>query len=262
MKDYVADEWSQILKSNKLGDFDSIWDLDAGWFEEPNKRRGGWSGVSKVSLNTEGAGAINVFLKRQENHNTRTLTHPFKGEPTFYREFKNIFHFINNEIPTVEPVYFAYRTVNGKSQAILMTKELEGFASLDTDIYARDGVLMQNKTQREQMMTAVADGLRKMHKHRFQHNCLYDKHVFVRNVENVWEVKFIDLEKLSRRFFCKSAMIRDLYTLTRHISGWRRNDRLKFLKIYKQEDKLSSPSKLIWNEIHNKMKAKNKVLDV
>ncbi len=83
MKEFVGSGWKKILELNELESFDSIWELDAAWFEEPNKRRGGWSGVSRISLKTEEGGSVGVFLKRQENHNTKTLAKPVNGEPTF-----------------------------------------------------------------------------------------------------------------------------------------------------------------------------------
>ena len=45
MIEYFGKNWEQVLQRNQLGDVDSIWDLDAGWFEKPNKRRGGWMRV-------------------------------------------------------------------------------------------------------------------------------------------------------------------------------------------------------------------------
>jgi tRNA A-37 threonylcarbamoyl transferase component Bud32 len=260
MKEYIGGGWDRILRLNKLDSFDAIWSLEAGWFEEPNERRGGWSGVSKISLKTENGGSVGVFLKRQENHNTKVWYKPFKGIPTFYRELKNILRFIAHGIPTVEPVYFNFRYEADNCQAILMTKELEGFESLDAPVFARDGVLMQDKVKREQIMRVVANAMRKMHDHHFCHNCFYSKHIFVRSVEGQWEVKFIDLEKLSKNVFKKNAMMRDLYTLPRRIIGWGRKDRLKFFQLYRQEDKLSSASKLIWQKIDHRIKRKGIVL--
>lgn len=259
MKEYIARGWDQILSRNKLDHFDAIWNLEAGWFEEPNKRRGGWSGVSRINIQTKLGTTVGVFLKRQENHNTKVWTNPFKGVPTFYKEFKNILNFVAHDVPTVEPVYFAYRYEKGKTQAILMTKELEGFNSLDSVDYVGNSALMQNPSNRGQLISSVAEAIRKMHGHGYQHNCLYGKHIFVRPAGKKWEVKFIDLEKLSRIFFKKKAMKRDLYTLPRHISGWRRNDRVKFLKNYMQEDKLSPRSKLLWREIHRRMQVKKQI---
>ena len=261
MKEYIGAGYEQVLQYNEMDGFDSIWNMDAGWFEEPNDRRGGWSGVSRVSLKKENGETVSVFLKRQENHDTKVWNHPVKGIPTFYHEFKNIRTFIAHGIPTLEPVYFAYRYRDGKSQAILITRELEGFESLDAAIYARDGAIMQDRTQREQIMEAVAKVIRKMHGHHFQHRCLYGKHIFLRLVEGCWEVKFIDLEKVRRAFFIKKAIMIDFDTLPRHLSGWRRSDRLKFLRIYMQEEKLSQKSKLIWRGINSRMlRRKSRVL--
>ena len=256
MKEYIGKGWEQLLCSNNLGDFDSIWNLEAGWFEEPNERRGGWSGVSRIQLKTEDGQSVGVFLKRQENHNTKTVTNPIKGIPTFAREFKNIIRFINNELPTVEPVYFCYRFSNGNCQAILMTKELDGFDSLDAGIYSRDGAIMQDKLQREQIMTSVANAMRKMHDSHLRHSCFYSKHVFIRPLDGSWDVKFIDLEKMNWNLFKYRARFRDLYTFPRRITGWGRKDRLRFLQLYMQEKKLSVKSKSLWRKIDSRMKVR------
>jgi len=260
MKEYIGAGYEQVLKLNGMGGFDSIWNMEAGWFEEPNDRRGGWSGVSKISLKKENGETFNVFLKRQENHDTKVWTHPVKGIPTFYHEFQNIRRFIANGIPTLEPVYFAYRYQEGKSQAILITRELEGFQSLDATIYERDGAIMQNRAQREEIMETVAKAIRKMHGYHFQHRCLYGKHIFLGLVKGCWEVKFIDLEKVRRIPIKKRAVMCDLDTLPRHLQGWRCSDRVKFLKIYMQEEKLSRKSKLIWREINRRMLRRNKLV--
>ena len=47
MKDYVDERWRPIMTYNGLPDFDALWRLDAQWFEEPNRRRGGWSGTAR-----------------------------------------------------------------------------------------------------------------------------------------------------------------------------------------------------------------------
>lgn len=260
MKEYIASEWKSILQFNALGSFDEIWDLEAGWFEEPNERRGGWSGVSKIKLKTKESGTVGVFLKRQENHNTKSWEHPIRGIPTVYKEFKNILRLLKKDVPTVEPIYFSYRFVNGSCHAILMSKELEGFESLDTAVYARDGELMQDSVQREQVMFAVAKAMRNMHEHHFRHNCLYSKHVFVRSVEDEWGVKFIDLERSCWNLFKQNASLRDLYTFARRITGWGRKDRLRFFQMYMQEKKLSPKSKLFWRKIDRKIKRRGTAL--
>lgn len=50
MKAYINERWRSILAHNGLSDFDALWKLQAEWFEEPNFRRGGWSGVSRCGI--------------------------------------------------------------------------------------------------------------------------------------------------------------------------------------------------------------------
>ena len=50
MPDYVANDWEAVARANGLDSFESVWALDIGWFEEPNERRGGWSGVSRPEV--------------------------------------------------------------------------------------------------------------------------------------------------------------------------------------------------------------------
>jgi hypothetical protein len=74
------------LTASHLADFEALWSVSTDWHEAPNERRGGWSGVSRHVL----ADGSAIFLKRQENHLCRTLRHPIRGIPTFYREYRNI----------------------------------------------------------------------------------------------------------------------------------------------------------------------------
>jgi hypothetical protein len=50
---WVSPELKPILKSAGLLDIESVSQREFDWFEAPNRRRGGWSGVSKIVLNPE-----------------------------------------------------------------------------------------------------------------------------------------------------------------------------------------------------------------
>ena len=121
MKEYTAAEWERIFAFNGLHTFDDFWKLEAKWFEEPNKRRGGWSGVARCELKLPEGGTTAVFLKRQENHITRTFTHPIRGLSTFVREFESIMRYRERNIPSLTPLYFACHRVDGNLRAILLT---------------------------------------------------------------------------------------------------------------------------------------------
>lgn len=233
------DDWAMLVK-NSLGDFDLLWNLDAGWYEEPNKRRGGWSGVSRFQLHDGTA----IFIKRQENHFCRDWRSLFRQVPTFRREFKNILTFQKHGIPTLEPIYFGQRTAQGAVQAILVTKALDGFQSLEAPEYQSLSKL--KPMVRANLVSALAEAIRRMHDSRFQHNCLYAKHVFVKiNPDESAEVRLIDLEKAKRSLYKSTAMLRDLGTLHRHTKGWRNSDRLRFLLAYRQEPRMSHASRAI-----------------
>lgn len=190
MKQHWNKNWQQIFNNNDLADFEAIWNLDTEWFEEPNKRRGGWSGVIKLHLNTPD-GKTSVFIKRQENHITKTLLHPVRGMPTFQREYQNILRMSNFGLPIMELVFFAKRVNNGNLQAILITKALDDYIPLESEHFLTSGDLIKNAAHKKKLLFAVAETLRQIHKHHFQHNCLYLKHIFVKPVGDGWDIKLL-----------------------------------------------------------------------
>jgi lipopolysaccharide kinase (Kdo/WaaP) family protein len=257
MKEYWNDQWQEIFFANKLDSFDAIWNLDTEWFEEPNKRRGGWSGVIKVDLDTP-EGKTCVFIKRQENHITKTWLHPIKGILTFEREFKNILQMKNRDLPVMEIVFFAQRNIDNNRQAILITKALTDYIPLESERFLSSGDLIKNVSHKKQLLIAVADAVRSIHRYHFEHNCLYLKHIFVKPVGNSWDIKIIDLEKLKWRLFKRKAVFRDLYTLYRHARGWYPKDHVTFFKLYAQENKLSAKSKKLWRAIEDRVLLKSR----
>lgn len=259
MKDFYGNNWQAILNENGLADFNALWDIEATWFEEPNQRRGGWSGVSKIKLVLPNdGGEVWVFLKRQQNHITKTICHPVRGIPTFQREFRNIQRFIKHDLPTAEPVYFGHRVHEGALQAILITRELEGYQSLNLKQFVSGSEFM---AECPAILMSLAMVMRKMHKHHLQHNSFYPKHVFIKKLDGVWDIRLIDLEKMKWRFFKRRATIRDLGTL------YRRNERIYilglsnqilFFKTYMNEQKLSVTSKQIWRMVRKTSLVKKK----
>jgi len=222
MQDYINNNWLSILSEEGLQSFEDWWDKEAEWFEPPNQRRGGWSGVSRVEI----ADRV-VFLKRQENHVIRTLLNPFRGIPTFTREMENILTLQKAKVPALTPVYFAQRNINGCLRAILVTEALEGFVSLDKIVPSELAM-----SQRVALIKQVALVIKQLHQHKLVHNCLYPKHLFVRASESDFDVRLIDLEKARKRLRRHSAVFRDLDTLNRHCDKWSLSDRCRFLKSY------------------------------
>lgn len=249
MKEYITPEWEHILRFNDLDGFDGLWELKADWFEPPNERRGGWSGVVRIELDLPGGAKEAVFLKRQENHTRRTLRNPIFGEPTFAGEMKNILLLRQAGVPTMEPLYYGQRKADGKWRAILVTRELVGFHPLDEVIDEWNQHSWKNSAStRRELINTLAGAIRRMHEQRLVHNALHPKHVFVRLVEGRSpEVALIDLEKMRLAVSVKRAMLRDLDSLNRRTLVLSNVDRLRFLQSYLNSCKLNGEGRGVWN---------------
>ena len=69
-KTWISPEWEERLKEADLLDIEAVSEREFNWFEAPNRRRGGWSGVTRIVLNPEAVPEEQkaVFLKIQQNH--------------------------------------------------------------------------------------------------------------------------------------------------------------------------------------------------
>ncbi len=248
MKEFSTPQWQEILRHNQLDGFDALWELKADWFEPPNQRRGGWSGVVRIELNLPDGGTEAVFVKRQENHTRRTLRHPLRGEPTITSEIRNILALQEAGVPALEPVYFAERVVDGNRRAILVTRELRGFRPLDLVMQGwQQNGWSDHILERRELLLAAARVIRRMHSHRLVHNALHPKHLFVRLHEGAPpEVRLIDLEKMRRAITPARAARRDLDSLNRRAGVWSQSDRLRFLKAYLETDRLRGEGRSLW----------------
>ena len=173
----LAENAEELLKHNSLRTFRDVWELKADWIEPPNFSRGGWSGASRVVLKTPTGGSIVVFLKRQENHQTRSLRAPF-GMPTFRREYNNIKKLRKLGIPTVHALYYGEERIDGKSCAAIITAALDGYMSLDDWWSGQTDPILRVKA-----MDIIARWTAAMSIRRLQHGCLYGKHIFLSHLE-------------------------------------------------------------------------------
>ncbi|CAG0980005.1 Protein InaA [Methylophilaceae bacterium] len=241
--EYVSERWRDLLHCNHVDSFEALWQLEQdNWFEAPNRRRGGWSGVCRTTLALPGEGEVGVFIKRQENHVYHGWRHLFRPMATFEREYHNILAFQKYGIPTVDLIYFGQRKVGGKLRAILVTRELTGYQALDA--YAGSFPASMDSLTRKKLFESMATAMRAMHARHFQHNCLYPKHLFIRNAEDhPVETRFIDLEKAKRWPLKRNVALKDLGTLHRHTEHCSKTDRLRFFLAYRQEKRLSDRSR-------------------
>lgn len=248
MDDFIAAGWDSVLNASGLGGFESLWALEAEWFEPPNHRRGGWSGVARIELPGLDGRLTGLFLKRQENHTRRTFRHPLHGEPTFAGEIRNILAMQRAQVPSMEPVYYAQRKRDGKWCVILMTRELLGYRPLDvlTDDWYAAGWGDSRQT-RLRTISECAAVLSRLHRAGYVHNAMHPKHLFLRVEEHERvEARLIDLEKMRRKPGLTRRTLRDLDSLNRRSRHWSRADRLRFLKAYLGVGHLGADGRRLW----------------
>ena len=224
---YDTSEFKKLLKFNQLDSFETIWTLETEWFEPPNYRRDGWSGVIKYQLKEVSGKNIWVFIKRQENHNCKTIMHPINGVPTFRREFENIQSLSKKNIPSLKALYYNERTQVDATQAILITLSLEGYQSFEQ--YCSNCTSIE---QRSEVMSRAGSLIRKLHDSHYRHNCLYAKHLFVKTDDSNVDVKLIDLEKLKWLPFYSQIRRNDLSRIVRRGEPMTLNDLSIMLKSY------------------------------
>lgn len=209
--------------------FDDWWSRDIAWFEEPNQRRGGWSGVGKLELPLESRPALTVFVKKQQNHGRRTWRHPLIGEPTFRREFQRLKALADAGIPAPRVVLYAESIASSNQRAVLVTENLQGFVDLEHWLPA---MLKQTQSVRRQSLRAVALQIRRFHDLGWVHRALYPKHIFIQTASGVPKVALIDLEKARKSLGAWRRARFDLAALNRHTEGLTDRDRLYFFKQY------------------------------
>ncbi len=216
---FFSPESRTRLENNQLADFTSLWSVNEDWFEAPNTRGDGFSGVMTSTLKSDDGQPRRVFIKKQENHTTRSLAHPIKGIPTFAREYTNIVRLSALGVPIIELLYFGTAEHQGKQRAILVSYALDEFTPLDEWFQqSRSGV---SDTITHAVLRAVVAAIRPIHKAAYRHGCLYAKHIFIRlpaslDGDEPVEVRMLDFEKAHRSPFRRRAMIKDLSQFVRH----------------------------------------------
>lgn len=225
----------QILIHNDLRSFTDIWNLEADWFETPNTRRGGWSGVCRIELKTPEGGVLPVFLKRQRDHNTRSIRNPL-SHPTFREEFNNICKLQALGIPVVPLVYYGEHHVNNHAYAALMTVALDGdFQNLSEWWQSHP-----QEESRRAVLTAIAYWIAQISKQHLRHGCLYEKHIFIHklpkaNQFSYVDICFIDLEKMSLSFTAEHAAETNIKQLLRHSGCCSQAEHELLVDLFKKE---------------------------
>ena len=216
-------EPASVLATDSL---DTWWQLQGEWVEAPNIRRGGQSGVQRI-LQADRL----LYAKRQTGHTYRSLLHPF-GRPTVLRERDALLGARKAGVTVPEIVYCATEHSRQGWRGLLVTAALDGYQPI-SDWYLAQGRERHGEPAHQHLLQLIAENLARLHKARWQHGCLYAKHIFVKISDSGQaEVALLDLEKSRRRLLPDQAARHDLQQLRRH-SPWNQADWESLLNHYR-----------------------------
>lgn len=248
LREYLSEKWRDIVELNRIREFSGFWNAAGGWVEPVNKRRGGWSGVSRIELRLPDGGRRGVFIKRQQGHYCRLPGNPMVRVPTSLREYLNLRRCRALGIPTPELIYFGYGGKGTNGRSILATAELENYRPLSdwnrewAGLPGRQGFLL-----RRRVLKALGRLIRRLHDCRLQHHALKTSNIFLRiDADGSFDLRLLDLEMM--RWHPWPAQ-RDLLTLHRKAIGWSAADRLAFLLAYCGENRVGPSTRKLWLQL-------------
>lgn len=249
---FIAVNARDILARHGLDTFQALWELKLDAIDEPNVNRGGWSSVYRLELEDADGQLQSFYLKRQDNHLTRSLQAPW-GEPTFAREFRYIQAYARHGVPALEAAFYAERREPGHRQAILLTRALDGYQDAD-DWYQRWPTL--GWEARHDLVVAAGALVRALHNAGMVHNCLYFKHVFLKVDGDGAGARLIDLEKTRRAWRGRRDFVADLETLLRRSAPLPRTQRLRFMLAYTGKTRVDAEVRQLIADIARKHQRK------
>lgn len=204
----------------------SWWEVQGHWVEAVNQRRGGSSGMQCVEDPQSG---VRYYVKRQINHLYRDLQFP-TGRPTLLREWLNLKRCEKLGIPTPQPVFFDMRKGASGWEAILVTRGLDNYISLEQGLKSRQW----NDAQWHDILHALAETLARLHQARRKHGHLYPKEVFVRAGAEV-SIALLDWEMgryTGRRHWAARSDLGRLWRSLISDGGIPEADRQQFMQHY------------------------------
>lgn len=227
MTAYIAAEDAAVLRRHGLDSFEALWALQLPEVDKPNRAGRGWSSVVRLELEER-----RYYLKRQTNYLKRSLIRPF-GEPTVACEFRNIQRYARKGIAALDAAFFARQDVAGEKRAILLTRALDGW--VDLEALLRSWATLA-AAQRQAVLRACGELAARLHGARETHGCFYPKHIFLRQLDDGYGARLIDLEK-TRTLLRRQDRVRDLEALVRRAGFWSELELRELLGSYLQAER-------------------------
>jgi len=199
----------ELLRTQGFLSFEDFWNLPHQFVDDINYRKGGWSGVSLLSLG-DGDLRKHYYVKRQVNQFRYSLSQPF-GALTFEHEALAIKRNLKLGLPAVEIACWGVRKESGCTKGVLVTPEV-GFSSLENILATQ-----QYSSALDVLLYRCGEQLLEMHSYGLQHGALYPKHIYVD--QQTGAMQLIDFERARKRSSAHKAMRSDFKQLLKHLQN-------------------------------------------
>jgi hypothetical protein len=236
------------LEAAGLLDIESVIKREFDWFEAPNRRRGGWSGVTKIVLNPDAKQSeqIAVFLKIQQNHFYIAPNTCFLKRLTFEREFAAMQALRPHSDAIPQVVMFAKWQENGNRGSILVTKALDEWIPLRPWLLGELDLPLPDKETLHRVLEAIAQTAKEINQVGWIHMCFSAKHLFVKEqLDGIFAVRVVDLEKTRKRIGQGRRTLKDCSHFLRHTPNLNDSDKTHFLKAYFKTDSFNPTQKAL-----------------
>ncbi len=206
---YESASHSEFLISRGYSRFEDFWDLPSIFVDDINYRRGGWSGVSVLTL-PDGDSQRKYFVKRQVNQFRYSISKPL-GALTFEHEVIAIKRNQKLGLPAIDMACWGVNKAAGNTRGLLVTADT-GVASLKEFLSS-----CQLSPSFERLLYRCGEQLLEMHNKGIQHGALYPKHIFLD--QQTATIKLIDFERSRKKSSVRKAIIADLSQLLKHLKS-------------------------------------------
>lgn len=236
-KYWISQKWEPLLVRAGLADLKSVASREFDWFEEPNKRRGGRSGVCRIVLNPDSPANDQraVFLKIQKNYSYRAPNKLFRRQLTFLREFEATRQAADILPYTPEILLFGSWKSGPDAGAVLITKELNTWISFSDLMQGINCLVPPDKSTLLKILEAIAETSRRLNNAGWVHMGFSAKHIFVRpGPESSFEICVVDFEKCRKHFRPGYRTLKDCSHFMRHTPRLSDEHKRHYLKSYFQ----------------------------
>jgi len=241
-RQWISPKWESKLQDADLLDFEALMTRDFDWFEPPNERRGGWSGVTRLVLNPDADAAEQdvIYLKIQKNHCYRAAENFFQKKLTFVREFNAMQAFSAFTEAVPEIALFAEWRSGKDKWAVLITKSLDHWFQYNHWLTGRTTAPIPDNTTILRALDAIAGTSREIHQAGWVHMCYAPDHLFIKpQADGSFQVRVIDFEKSRKsknKDFCAQ---KDSSRILRQAPNMTDAQKIHYFKAYFQTDTLT-----------------------